>query len=152
GGNRLSSLTLPAGLTRLSGLFLVSNQLTNLTLPPDLTNLVALSFLSNPLTTFVVPEPLAASTNLIVNFQTVSSLPSQGVSVFPYPLTVQLVRIRQPVGAFQFAVTGPPGAYSILASTDLAGWSELGTVTNPLGAIVFTDVEAHLSPQKFYRA
>jgi hypothetical protein len=72
--------------------------------------------------------------------------------VFTYPLTVQLVRVRQPLGAFQFAITGPPGAYTILGSTDLAGWSVVGAVDNPLGAVVFTDVTAHLSPQKFYRA
>ena len=60
-------------------------------------------------------------------------------------------RIRQPIGAFQFAVTGPPGVYTVLGSPDLAAWSELGAVSNSLGAIVFTDVTAHLSPQKFYR-
>ena len=72
--------------------------------------------------------------------------------MFPYPLTVQLIRLRQPIGAFQFGVTGPPGVYAVLASTDLAVWSEWGAVTNSLGAILFTDVAAHLSPQKFYRA
>jgi formylglycine-generating enzyme required for sulfatase activity len=72
--------------------------------------------------------------------------------VFPYPLTVQLIRLRQPIGAFQFAITGPPGVYAVLSSTDLGVWSELSTVTNRLGSIVFTDVTAHLSPQKFYRA
>jgi hypothetical protein len=65
---------------------------------------------------------------------------------------VQLIRVRQPPGAFQFVITGPPADYAILGSGDLAAWSELGTVTNRLGNVVFTDVMAHLSPRKFYRA
>lgn len=147
GANQLTSLNLPAGLTNLVGLFFVGNQLTNVTLPPDMTQLVALGFLANPLTTFVLPEPLAAM-NLAGD---VASLQSQGVSVFTYPLTVRLVRLRQPIGAFQFVITGPPGVYAVLGSTDLVVWSELRAVANPLGSIVFTDVAAHLSPQKFYR-
>ena len=37
-------------------------------------------------------------------------------------------------------------------STNLTAWSALGVATNPLGSVIFTDVTAHLSPQKFYRA
>src|SRR5207249_3431770 len=136
-----STLTLPSGLSNLVGLFFVGNQLTNVTLPPDMTQLIGLGFLANPLTTFVLPETLAA-TNLAGD---VASLQSQGVSVFTYPLTVQLIRLRQPIGAFQFAIAGPPGVYTVLVSTDLAGWSALGVVSNSLGAIVFTDATAHLS-------
>jgi formylglycine-generating enzyme required for sulfatase activity len=148
GANQLTSLNLPAGLTNLVGLFFVGNQLTNLTLPPDMTQLIGLGFLANPLATFVLPEPLAA-TNLAGD---VATLRNQGVEVFTYPLTVELIRLRQPIGAFQFALTGPPGVYAVLGSPDLAVWSELGAVSNSLGAIVFTDVTAHLSRQKFYRA
>ncbi len=146
--NQLTSLTLPTGLTNLSGLFFVNNLLTNVTLPPDATQLTALGFLANPLTTFVLPEPLATGGLA----EDVAALRSQGVSVFSYPLTVQLIRLRQPPGAFQFAVTGPPAVYTVLGSPDLTAWSALGAVTNSLGAIVFTDTEAHLSPRKFYRA
>jgi len=153
GGNHLTSLSLPAGLTNLVGLFVVGNLLTSLTLPPDMAHLVSLSFLSNPLTTFVLSEPLAASTNLNVNLTGgVAALRDQGISVFTYPLTVQLIRLQQPIGAFQFALTGPPGVYSVLGSPDLVAWSLLGAVNNSLGAVVFTDGTAHLSPQKFYRA
>jgi len=102
----------------------------------------------NPLATFVLSEPLAA-TNLAV---TVASLQNQGVSVFTYPLAIRLIRIREPIGAFQFAINGPPGVYTVLSSTDLAVWSELGTTTNLLGKIVFTDGTANLSPRRFYRA
>src|SRR5206468_12819461 len=98
--------------------------------------------------TFVLPETLAA-TNLAGD---VAALRNQGVEVFTYPLTVELIRLRQPLGAFQFALTGPPGVYTVLGSPDLAVWSELGAVSNSLGALVFTDVTAHLSPQRFYRA
>jgi formylglycine-generating enzyme required for sulfatase activity len=152
GGNRLTSLTLPAGLTSLAGLFVVGNQLTSLTLPPDLTNLVALSFLANPLTTLVLSEPLAASTNLIVNLTTIASLRNQGINVFVYPLTVQLLQPKQLNGVFQFGITGPPGVYTILASGDFAAWSPLGSTTNKFGATNFTDVTAQLSSRRFYRA
>jgi formylglycine-generating enzyme required for sulfatase activity len=151
GGNRLTSLSLPAGLINLTGLFLTLNQLTNLTLPPDMTNLVALGFLLNPLTTLVLSEPLAASTNFTVNLTTVASLPGQGVSVFTYPLAAQLIRPQMFIGAFKFAITGPPGVYSVLGSTNLLAWSALGVATNPLGSVNFTDVTAHLSSEKFYR-
>jgi formylglycine-generating enzyme required for sulfatase activity len=148
GGNQFTSFTVPAGLFNLTGFFLTGNQLTNFTLPPDMTKLTDLGFLGNPLTTFVVSELLAA-TNLA---ETIAFMQSQGVSVFTYPLTIQLIRLRQPIGAFQFAITGPPGVYTILGSTDLAAWSGLGVTSNGLGRIVFTDVTAHLTPQKFYRA
>ena len=52
--------------------------------------------------------------------------------------------------AFGFAIKGPPAAYTIFSSPDLAAWNELGTVTNAVGAVVFTDVQATKSPQKFY--
>lgn len=102
----------------------------------------------NPLTTFVLSEPLAA-TNLA---GTVAALRNRGVSVLAYALAVQLTQTRLQPGAFQFSITGPPGVYSVLASTDPSAWSELGVVTNTLGAVVFTDVTAPLSRQKFYRA
>jgi len=147
GGNLLTSLALPAGLTSLVGLFVTGNQLTSLTLPPDMTQLTALGFLGNPLATLVLSEP--AATNLATE---VASLRNQGVSVFTYPLAVQLIRIRQPIGAFQFAIVGPPGVYVVLGSTDFTAWSQVGVATNSLGGVVFTDVTAHLSPLKFYRA
>jgi hypothetical protein len=37
-------------------------------------------------------------------------------------------------------------------STDLSAWSEMGALTNELGSAVFTDAQADLFPQKFYRA
>jgi hypothetical protein len=153
GGNQLTHFTVPSGLTDLTGLFLTGNQLTNLTLPADMTQLNALGFLGNPLTTLVLSEPLAASTNLTVNLnETVSSLQSEGVSVFTYPLAVQLVRPLPLVGAFKFGINGPPGAYAVYASTDLATWSQIGITSNTLGAVNFVDVTAHLFPQRFYRA
>jgi formylglycine-generating enzyme required for sulfatase activity len=132
----------------VTGLFFVGNLLTNVPLPPDITQLVDLGFLANPLAIFVLPATLAA-TNLAGD---VATLRSNGVSVFAYPLTIQLIRLGQPIGAFQFAVTGPPGVYTVLASPDLTTWSVLGAVSNSLGAVVIMDGTAHFSPQKFYRA
>jgi hypothetical protein len=103
----------------------------------------------NPLGSFVLPEPLAAS-NLAA---TVATLQNQGVQVFTYPLTVQLTfPQQQPIGAFRFGITGPPGLYAVYSSTNLSVWDQLHFVNNPLGHIFFTDVQAHLSPQRYYRA
>jgi hypothetical protein len=171
GENQLTSLTLPAGLTNLTTLSLFYNQLTNfsflsgmtsltfldlggnqltsLTLPAGLTNLTTLSLYGNPLNTFVLPDPLAV-TGLA---GTVADLRSQGVAVYTYPLGVSLVSPQRTLaGAFGFTLTGPPSVYTVLSSTDLAAWNELGTLTNAVGAVVFTDAVATNSAQKFYRA
>ena len=104
---------------------------------------------ANPLTTLVLSEPLAA-TNLAV---TVAALQNQGVAVFTYPLAISLASpFRAASGAVEFSLTGPPGIYAVQSSTNLAAWSELGTTTNKIGSAVFTDVQANLSPRKFYRA
>ncbi len=148
GNNQFTNLTLPAGLTNLHSLGLQTNHLTNLTLPPDLEALSELFVDGNPLGTLVLSEPLAAK-NLA---GTVASLRNQGVSVFTYPLALSLVLPRRTAaGAFEFTLTGPPGIYTVLGSADLVAWSNLGTATNNLGSIVFTDAEAHLSQQEFYR-
>jgi hypothetical protein len=169
--NKLTSFSLPSGLTNLTSLFLQNNQLTNLsfsadlihlaqidlrsnpltslTLPPDLTNLTALVLDGDPLTTLVLSGPLAAA-GLAT---TVTALRNQGVQVFTYPLSVQLTFPRQqPMGAFEFGITGPPGVYTVLHSSNLTDWNALNVVSNPLGSALFTDTAAHLSPLKFYRA
>ncbi len=146
-GNQLTRLDLPPGLTNLAALILVENQLTELTLPPDMAQLTTLDLEINPLTTLVLSEPLAA-TNLA---DTVASLQSQGVSVFTYPLTVQLVRPLMLVGSFKFGITGPPGVYTVLGSTNLTAWSVVGVAANPLGSVNFHDVTTNALPQKFYR-
>ncbi|HZI32294.1 MAG TPA: SUMF1/EgtB/PvdO family nonheme iron enzyme, partial [Candidatus Binatia bacterium] len=169
-GNQLTSLTLPAGLTNLNFLFLDDNQLTNvgfppgltklsflkvngnqltnLTLLPDMTNLTAIFLDENPLTAFVLPETFAA-TNLA---GVVTSLQNQGIPVFAYPLTVQLSKLQPPLGVFRFGITGPPGIYTVSASTNLESWSALGAVNNTVGGVFFTDGTAQFSAQKFYRA
>jgi hypothetical protein len=148
--NALTSFTLPSGLTALTNLNLGVNQLTNLTIPADATNLTTLFLgFNNQLTNVVLPEPLAA-TNLAA---LVASLRDQGVSVFTYSLTVQLISPRRTeAGDFEFTLTGPPGVYTIFASVDLTTWNELGATTNILGSAVFTDSTASLSARKFYRA
>ena len=118
-----------------------------MTLPPDMQQLMGIFVDGNPLTTFVLSELTA--TNLAGD---VAALRDQGVSVFTYPLEVQLVRPRPFVGRFQFGITGPPGVYAVLGSTDLVVWSLVGPATNALGSINFNDVTVNSSPQKFYRA
>jgi len=123
--------------------------LTNFTLPAGLASLTSLNLNGNPLTTFVLPDPLATSSLAV----TVASLKSHGVSVYTYPLDGGLSLAspqRTTTGGFGFALTGPLAVYTILTSTDLAAWSPLGTITNTLGAVVFTDVEGtNLVFQKF---
>jgi hypothetical protein len=146
-GNRLASLTLPAGLTSLSFLIVLENQLTNVTLPPDIQQLIGLFVGDNPLTTFVLSEPLAATGMASV----VDSFRNQGISVFTYPLVAQLVQPLALAGSFKFGITGPPGVYTVLASTNLAAWSTVGVASNPLGSVIFHDVTTNVLPQKFYR-
>jgi len=146
--NQLTTLTLPPGLTNLVQIDLRGNNLTILTLPPDLTSLSTLLLDGNPFNTLVVSEPMAAGKLAVL----VASLRNQGASVFTYPLTIQLVRLLQLAGAFEFGITGPPGVYTILQSEELWAWSVLGVKTNSLGSINFTDTTAHLSTRKFYRA
>src|SRR5262249_55972474 len=117
-------------------------------LPPDVTRLASVFVNGNPLKTLVLSEPLAA-TNLA---QLVATLRGRGVSVFTYPLTLQLLRPRALVGAFQFGITGPPGVYAVLGPADLGAWSKVGVASNPLGSVSFTDEPAQLSPRRFYQA
>jgi formylglycine-generating enzyme required for sulfatase activity len=145
--NQLSSLRLPEGLTRLVQVDVMDNQLTNVTLAPDMSELVTLGLDRNPLTSLVLSEPLAA-TNLAA---VVTALRDQSVPVFTYPLTVQLVQPRPLIGAFRFGITGPPGDYTVLGSSNLTAWSVVRITPNPLGSLSFVDGTANLSSQKFYR-
>ncbi|HTI97956.1 MAG TPA: SUMF1/EgtB/PvdO family nonheme iron enzyme [Dongiaceae bacterium] len=147
--NALARLSVPAGLSSLAFLNLNDNALTNLTLPPDLQQLIGLFVANDPLTSLVLSEPLA-NTGLA---SVVDSLQHQGIPVYIYPLTVQLtLPEQQPVGAFRFGITGPPGVYAVYDSTNVNAWVPLNFVNNPLGGILVLDPEVHLSLQKFYRA
>jgi internalin A len=150
GDNQLTDFSFLSGLTNLTTLDLNGNQLTSLTLLAGLTSLTSLSLDGNPLLkTFVLSEQLAA-TGLA---DKVASLKGQGVSVYTYPAAVSLRSGQHTTaGAFEFTLTGPPGAYTILGSVDLAVWSEVGTLTNELGTAVFPDVTVKNSLQNFYRA
>ena len=147
-GNKFSSLTLPSGLTSLVSLSVSDNQLTNITFPPDLQQLTDLFVAGNPLATFVLSEPLAATGMASV----VDALQNQGVNVLPYPVVARLVEPLMLIGAFKFGITGPPGVYSILSSTNLTAWSAVRMANNPLGSVNFVDATANAFPQRFYRA
>jgi formylglycine-generating enzyme required for sulfatase activity len=62
GNTNLANLTLPVGMTNLSGIFLRFNGLTNLLLPPDLNQLFTLDVLGNQLVSLTLPPGL---TNLV---------------------------------------------------------------------------------------
>ncbi|HTI68663.1 MAG TPA: SUMF1/EgtB/PvdO family nonheme iron enzyme [Candidatus Limnocylindria bacterium] len=146
--NRLTNLALPPGLTSLSFLQLETNQLTTLILPPDVTQLTSLLLDGNPLHTFALSESLAA-TKLA---QEVVTLRTHGSDVYTYPLTTQLIQPLYLIGVFKFALTGPPGIYTVLSSTNLIDWSTVRVTTNLLGAVNFVGADADPAPQKFYRA
>jgi len=146
-GNSLTNFNLPAGLTRLTQLDLSGNQLIDFTLPPELSNLASLFVEGNPLATLVLSEPEA--TNLAA---TVASLQSEGVTIFTYPLTVQLLQPRPLTAAFEFGVSGPPSVYAVLASADFVAWNQIGVASNRVGRVPFVDVTVHLFSQRFYRA
>src|SRR5262249_17178300 len=137
--NQLTNLALPPNLDGLATLDLGDNQITSLILPAALTNLSNLFLSGNSLTTLVLSDSLAATKLSGL----VAVLRNQNVSVFTYPLTIQLLRPRPLTGAFQFGITGPPGVYSVLASTDLADWQPVGIVSNGLGSVSFVDETSH---------
>jgi hypothetical protein len=97
-------------------------------------------------------EKQAKHTYAEANLGTIASLVDQGVQVFTYPLNIELVRPLPLIGAFKFGITGPPGVYEVLASTDLATWTQVGIASNTLGSINVFDVTSHLFPKRFYRA
>jgi formylglycine-generating enzyme required for sulfatase activity len=144
-GNQLSNLSLPSGMTNLRTLVVNGNQLTNITLPPDVTRLATLFAAENPLTSLVLSEDLA-STGLA---SLVNSFTNQGISVFTYPLQVQLLRPRSLIGAFQFGISGPPGVYSVFSSTHLPTWTLQAVSTNNFGAVNFLDVSAGTEAKLF---
>src|SRR4030095_897107 len=69
-----------------------------------------------------------------------------------YPLTIQLLRPRQLTGAFEFGISEPPGVYTVLGSSDLANWQQVGIASNGIGGGSFVDVRSQLSSQRFYQA
>ena len=146
--NHFTNLSFPGGLAKLNSLDLGFNPLTNLTLPPDVTNLDAIFLNTNVLTTFVLPETLAAQSLA----GTAAALRAQGIPVFTYPLEIRLTKLQRPMGAFRFGITGPPGFYAVLSSTNLTSWSALNIANNPLGGVFFNDASTLLPPRKFYRA
>lgn len=146
-GNVLTNFDLPAGLTALAQLDLSANQLGDLRLPPDLPALNAFFVAGNPLTALALSEPEATNLSAAVD-----PLRSHGTIVSTYPAALQLLRPGPLAGSFSFPLVGPPGFYSILGSSDLAAWREIGVVSNAFGAAGFEDATARFSSQRFYRA
>jgi formylglycine-generating enzyme required for sulfatase activity len=94
--------------------------------------------------TMLAPVNLTGETTL---------LRTQGVAVSTFPLAPRLASFQKTAeGAFAFDLIGPPGNYTVFASSDLLTWNQVGTLSNTTGTARFTDTAAFLSPQKFYRA
>jgi formylglycine-generating enzyme required for sulfatase activity len=147
GQNLLTNVSFSSDLGNLTELDLQGNQIVSLTLPTGANRLRQLQIIDNPLATVVLPERLAA-TNLA---GTVASLQHGGVSIFTYPEVPELVRPRMFIGAFKIGITGPPGVYSVLGSTNLTSWKVLGSASNPLGSVNFSDPVGNSFPKRFYR-
>ena len=73
-GNQLTSFTLPSGLTNLEDLDLDNNLLTSLTLSEDLTSLKDLTLATNQLTSLTLPEGLTDSWELDISNNQLTSL------------------------------------------------------------------------------
>jgi formylglycine-generating enzyme required for sulfatase activity len=132
GNTNLYNLTLPIGMTNLSGIFLRSNSLTNLTLPPDLNQLSTLDALGNQLTSLRLPPGLFSLTNLILsgNRLTDLTLPPDMAKLF------SLVLAGNPLS--QLVLPAP------LSSGDLL---EIITTLQNAGVSVFTyPLNVHLAP------
>jgi formylglycine-generating enzyme required for sulfatase activity len=123
GNTNLTSLTLPVGMTNLSGIFLRFNGLTNLTLPSDLNRLHDLDVLGNRLTSLTLPPGMTNLANLFLSGNQLTTL------TLPPDMThlTSLVLNGNPLTAF---ILSEP-----LAATNLAA-----TVTNlqNQGVQVFT--------------
>src|SRR5262249_3132078 len=149
---QFTSLALPTGMTNLQTLYLFSNQLTNLVMPPDLYLLTTLHVTGNQLTSLTLPAGSTNLTNLFVTgnplttlvlsqvqaarlAQTIATLRTQGVSIVTNTPTIQLIQPQRLAAGFQFGISGPPGVYTILASSNLVTWTALGTTTNTLGTV-----------------
>jgi hypothetical protein len=74
GNSNLTSLTLPPGLTNLTGIFLRSNHLTNLALPPDLGKLTQIDALGNQLAHINLPNGLTNLETLILSGNQLTAL------------------------------------------------------------------------------
>jgi hypothetical protein len=144
--NSLSSLHLPDGVSNLQSVDIDYNQIVNLTFPPSYTNLNNVSFENDPLKTIVWPEPLSANAPLVQYLQ------SQGITILPYPLALRLAIEPQTAVGNLLALTGPPGLYAVLQSSDLHSWSEVTVVTNDWGSAQWILAPNSPLDHSFYRA
>lgn len=76
--------------------------------------------------------------------------------VAPPSLSEKILQVSHVPASFSLTLTGPPGIYSILATTNiqqsLASWTSVGTVTNTTGTIQFTDPGVTNHATRYYRA
>ncbi len=147
--NWLTNLSLCAGLTQLTSLYVSGNpSLKSLTLPPDLTTLVSL-LVDPSLTSLVLSEPLSSGPLS----PTIGDLRNQGAAVFVYPLRPRLIaKPRTADEPFRSLPLGPPGIYRIQASLVLSGWEDIGPALNENGSVWVTDPSAAARDESFYRA
>jgi hypothetical protein len=69
----------------------------------------------------------------------------------PAGIISSYARERLAGGAYEFAIKGTAGqSLSIFASENLITWMPLGTVNNPTGILVVTDLAAISLPSRFY--
>jgi formylglycine-generating enzyme required for sulfatase activity len=133
-GNPFTSLSLPPGLTNLTGLYLPGNLLTNLTLPSDLTHLQFLDVGGSPLTILILPTGLINLRQLVLTAAHVTSI------TLPPDLT-SLVELDLAANPLTTLVLSEP-----LAATTMAG--TVASLRNQ-GVAVFTyPLDIHLIPPR----
>jgi hypothetical protein len=112
-------------------------------------NLAMLHLIDNPLKTLILPEILANGnlSNLV------SELRAQSVTIHVYADSASLHGGRlAPNGAFSFSLSGPPGTYEVLASTNADHWFVTGRLANRTGSVAFTNFAASGFRQLFQSA
>ena len=140
----LRTLTLHKGLPQLQNLYLNGNPLERLVVAPDIASLPGLTGLR-----YAPLKSISVSTLFTVSFHSYE-LPS-AYELIVYPLEPELgAPFNRPTNGFSFKLMGPPGTYTIHASTNLFEWEDAAVLTNQLGRIEFLDPESF--DRRFYRA
>ena len=98
-------------------------------------------------------QPAHAGAYSVVVGNAFGSVASSNALLTVIDTTVRLSGARMTSSGFQFQLTGPPGSYRFLASTDLLTWLPISTnATSPSGTLIYTDLSSSNFVRRFYRA
>jgi hypothetical protein len=136
---------LPAGLTNLLSLDLRGNPLGTVELPEGLDSLQRLSLSTNSLKRLILP---AGYLNI---FPTIFDLRGRGLPVTLLPIAKTPFRTKG--GDWAMRIFGDTGNATVLCSTNLTDWTEVGSfkiIANQIGAY-FTNSGSQSLERAFYK-